>query len=209
MIPGAKYRPKPAYKILRGEAVVYQDEWCYLREKHTNADGMLSIKLERLTDGCDFRINVFPTVTLPVVVSAPFMDEKSWPIHSGDVVLYDPDRRMSTWSVAIRSATQWFTSASRGSLRDARVRMDVALGRAHILRSAARQEQVDYRRTFGLGSVVAVADPACPDPSAWLHVERDLWRSTIGVEMSDAMIRHELMRGTYRLIHYETRGSLL
>lgn len=120
-----------------------------------------------------------------------------WEMVSGDVVLYEAEN-----VVAVRHKDGWYTSSGRRSVQpDAWTLRDVMSGRAKVIRNEENRHAVRMRRPYLPGSVAAVYDLAALEPTAWICVEPDLWRSTTWVEASDLMIEMELNRNRYVLLY--------
>lgn len=137
-------------------------------------------------------------VRLPEVVSVRGI---SWRVAQGDVVLF-PGENPEDGIVAIRHARSWFrTAAPWTPLSDGEVILAVKEGKAYILRCATISGDSPYPRRFSAGTVVATRDRTAKEPSVWILKSPNEWVGNArGVTMSNAMIRHELSRGTYRVL---------
>ena len=129
-----------------------------------------------------------------------------WTPGPGDVLHFwdeQPQRR----AVAVRRPSgDWHDSTTpRLTHADRRMEHLVRYGQATVLRTGGRSAPLKATYLWTPGTVLATADPAEPHPTAWLRADDNLWRSTAGVEASDAMIMHEWIRGTYVLLYSEGR----
>lgn len=151
----------------------------------------------RRTMWCRLGIPVY-RLTVPKQKGGPARD---WVMAKGDVVVY-PATHPSRIVAAIRHGGGWHsTSGARIPQPDVQLMIDVIEGRAVIVRSRDRQPDIRMKVPYRCGSVIAVADPEVADPSVWVRVRPDLWRSSTGVGASDAMIRFEMDRHqTYQLL---------
>lgn len=150
------------------------------------------------------------TVRLPSQQPVPKLVTRgrrvNWIPGPGDVLHFwdeDPERR----AVAVRRPNgDWHDSATpRLTYTDRRMQHQVKYFRATVLRTDGKTAPLKATHLWSPGTVLATTDPAELYPSAWLRVADDLWRSTAGVEASDAMILHEWTRGTYVLLYSEGR----
>lgn len=125
----------------------------------------------------------------------------TWRLAQGDVVIY-PGEEPQDGIVAIRHTRSWFRSAAPWTpLSDGEVILAVKEGRAYILRCSTISGDAPAPRRFAPGTVVATAHRAAKEPSVWILNAPNEWVGNArGVTMSNAMIRHELSRGTYRVL---------
>jgi hypothetical protein len=126
---------------------------------------------------------------------------KLWTMALGDVVRY-PEGVHGVDVVAVRQKNGWHTSAEARLLKpDVRVYQDLTAGLAQAVRNQHLRRTVSSRQAYRIGSVAATRDLEENEPTAWVRVERDCWRSTTHVEASDAMINFELKRRTYVMVY--------
>jgi hypothetical protein len=128
-------------------------------------------------------------------------DGKIWTMACGDVVLY-PGTVRSFPEVAIRHQHGWYSSGGSRIVRsDVHLFKALSSGVAIPIRNSHLLNAVPIRHPHMIGTVAAVRDLEVREPTAWVCVRRDLWRSTNGVEASDLMIEFELRRGMYALLY--------
>lgn len=125
---------------------------------------------------------------------------KDWKINHGDVVIY-PGRQGAPTVAAIRHLAGWYTTTSRRvPLPDSKIVQDVREGRAQVVRNDRLRPVLSEAHLYQIGSVIAVRDESVTDPTVWVRIDRNVWRSSTGVEASDQMIRFEMDRETYVLV---------
>lgn len=125
---------------------------------------------------------------------------QDWKISHGNVVIY-PGKKGRPTIAAIRHLYGWYTTTSRRiPLSDAEIVQDVRDGKATVVRSDRLRPRLNEIYLYRLGSVVATRDEREAEPTVWVRVDHNLWRSSTGVEASDAMIRFEMSRETYVLV---------
>lgn len=123
-----------------------------------------------------------------------------WKPVLGDVVVYRYPE-VSMWQVAVRQNDYWATSACpRHPSMDLKVVSDVVFGCAELVHTPGEVYPQSHDWAMRPGSVVTTRESV--EPSAWVRVDSDLWRSTAGVEASDAMIRFEMAKGAYHLVSH-------
>lgn len=125
----------------------------------------------------------------------------SWRVSPGDVVLY-PGEEPQDAIVAIRHGRSWYRSAAPWTpLSDAEVVLSVKEAKAYILRCQTVPGGAPSPKRFAAGTVVATRNLSAKEPSVWVLAAPNEWVGNArGVVMSNAMIRHELSRGTYQVL---------
>ncbi len=124
-----------------------------------------------------------------------------WRIRQGDVVIF-PGEEPQDGIVAIRHGRAWYRSAPPWTpLSDAEVILAAREGKALILHSDSVSRVVSPPRRFTPGTVVSTRDRVAKEPSVWILAAPNEWRGNArGVTVSNAMIRHELSKGTYQVL---------
>lgn len=197
---GARYRPVLAKQLREGHVVLYHDsEHLVVAVHRTKTPGRVMV-LQHLTSKRKHETKQDPNAVFMRRDEATMAKLGEWKPVLGEVVVYHY-AQVSMWQVAVRQSDDWATSACpRHHALDLKVVSDVNFGCAVLVHTPGEvHPQADdwIRRT---GSVVTTHESV--EPSAWVRVEPNLWRSTTGVQASDAMIRFEMERGTYHLVSH-------
>lgn len=184
---------RSAYCVVKKSARVYRGSYITLRELGTNA--VRSVRIEphvKLS-----RLNLRETVAGTFEGRVGY-----WKRAVGDVVIY-PGKHVGDSVVAVRTAHGWFrTAAPWMPFADAEVSYDVVRGQARMIRTGLRMAVLGSESPFVVGSVVATRSTSRGEPSVWFRKSRDHWvGNTRGVTLSDQMIRYELDRNTYQMLH--------
>jgi hypothetical protein len=199
----AEYRPVDEKYLREGETILLgQVPYSVVFRRPRQRNGRVTFVVENQGTGnrsnmwCDKGAKIFR-------LHIPRQDvglAKGWKIRHGDVVIY-PGRRGAPTVAAIRHLAGWYTTTTRRTpLPDAKVLQDVREGTARVVRNDRLRPALDTIYTYQVGSVVAVRDETVPDPTVWVCTEKNVWRSSTGVEASDQMIRYEMGRDTYLLV---------
>lgn len=124
-----------------------------------------------------------------------------WRIRQGDAVIF-PGKDAQDGIVAIRHGRAWYRSAAPWTpLSDGEVILAVKEGQAYILRCESIPGETTVPKRFSPGTVVATRDRSAKEPSVWILAAPNEWVGNArGVIMSNAMIRHEMSRGTYQVL---------
>jgi len=185
-----------------GDVVLYENSAYCVIEKVTCPSDVLLILRELGSDQVRRsrlgRLGRIPRLRLSRLVEG--MGEP-WEMQKGDVVVYLADKAEDTF-LAVRQNAMWGrTKAPWVPLSDAEVLVDLRAGRARVLRSSNHLRGIDPREMLQVGAVAATRYGAAGDHSAWMRVAHNEWVGNVrAVEMSDAMVRYELLRGTYQLL---------
>lgn len=198
---GPRYRPVLARNLREGNVVVYRDaeHLVVAARKLTRAPGHAFV-FQHLGSSRKSDTTQAPNAVFMRRDRASVSASGEWKPVIGEVVVYRYPR-MFMWQVAVRQSENWSTSACpRHHAMDLKVVSDVKFGCAALVHTPGEVHPQSYDWAERLGSVVTTQDTV--EPSAWVRVEPNLWRSTIGVEASDAMVRFEMLRGTYHLVSH-------
>jgi hypothetical protein len=188
-------------KLNTGDVILYgREPHLIVRKDHLGAGPKL--RMQNLSSRKV--LEIFPkSYTRLKRLRAPrkHQDGKVWTMACGDVVLY-PATRSAPPEVAIRHIHGWYSSGGSPVVRaDVHIFKALTSNTALAVRNSHLLNAVPIRRPHRIGTVAAVRSLKVREPTAWVCVGRNLWRSTSGVEASDLMIEFELQRGMYALLY--------
>lgn len=200
-----EYRRTEAKELRSGDIVFHGNEDCVViandRTTRKNQDGYSrKIVLQRLSDSKRQEC----VKNAQAEMMRMLRQTMAWRPVPGDVVLYRfPE--MTAWEASIRHGAFWVgTGAPRHQVMDLKVISDVSFGPAVLVHQAAQKVMTDPDMPFRCGAVMVGRTPH--EPSVLVRIEPDLWRSSCGVEESDAMVRLGLRKRELGLVHFGRRA---